>query len=140
MLQSFLPSDAILVTISFTNIPLTSTTLWRTTTSSEKYKVAATIIPKETCPKILNFPANPCLSFRKYFDVIIGKPNQTKPNRGNDHQDNINIIEPGKQKRRNKDGSQNNNSTHCRCTFFLHLAFAVPGRELLRQFVCVVKI
>ena len=77
----------------------------------------------------LNFPRNPSLFFLEYLDVIIQESDQTQPDGGHQHQNDIDVGEIGKKQNRDHDGGQDNDPTHGGGSLFLMPVLPVPGPE-----------
>src|SRR5258707_5021793 len=75
--------------------------------------------------------SQPFLIFFKHFNIVIQKPDGAKPNRCSDQQDHINVVEFGHQQSGDKNGSNDDQSSHRWCAFFLKLPFKTQITDIL---------
>ena len=59
----------------------------------------------------------------EYLDVVVDPANHAHPNGAYDHHNDVDGIESRQQKRWNNDAQNDDNATHGRGAFFLHLSF-----------------
>ena len=65
----------------------------------------------------------PLLVLPEHLDIIIQKTDQPQPDRRNNHQLDIHVIQPGKQDHWHQNRQQDNHPAHRRCSLLLHLTF-----------------
>ena len=88
------------------------------------------MMPSPNLPGHLKPPGQAFFILPEGFDVIVQKAHGAHPQRGNEHQDHVDVLEPGKQQRRNHRGGNDDDPAHGGGSFFLQLPFQAQVAHL----------
>ena len=63
--------------------------------------------------------------FAEHLDIVVDKTYKAQPQSGAQHYKNVDVVEFGEEQRRNHHSGDDEQTTHCRCTFLFLLSFEV---------------
>lgn len=93
--------------------------------------VVPTIMPRPTCPTILKRPFEPLFVVAEDFDVVVQKADQPQPDRRNQHQLDIDVVELSEKQYGDENGQQDDYAAHRGRAFLLELSFEPQIADLL---------
>lgn len=93
--------------------------------------VVPTIMPRPTCPTILKTPFEPLFVVAEDFDVVVQKADQPQPDRRNQHQLDIDVVELSEKQYGDENGQQDDYAAHRGRAFLLELSFEPQIADLL---------